>query len=71
MRNLRDGAEKLRMLDLKIGEKTASSGWKGEAPWATEWGRVWGRRVKSTPDADTFEKKCHGGRKSRKSGLPA
>eukprot|EP00405_Crypthecodinium_cohnii_P035622 CAMPEP_0206532196 /NCGR_PEP_ID=MMETSP0325_2-20121206/4216_1 /ASSEMBLY_ACC=CAM_ASM_000347 /TAXON_ID=2866 /ORGANISM="Crypthecodinium cohnii, Strain Seligo" /LENGTH=875 /DNA_ID=CAMNT_0054028583 /DNA_START=535 /DNA_END=3162 /DNA_ORIENTATION=+ len=31
LRNLFDGCEKLRMLDIKIGEKTASPGWKGKS----------------------------------------
>mmetsp|Transcript_11591 Transcript_11591/g.23814 ORF Transcript_11591/g.23814 Transcript_11591/m.23814 type:complete len:808 (-) Transcript_11591:58-2481(-) len=31
LRNLRDGCETLRLLDLKMGEKTASAGWHGKS----------------------------------------
>jgi len=31
LRNLHDGAKKLRMLDIKIGEETALAGWKGKS----------------------------------------
>eukprot|EP00403_Amphidinium_massartii_P020576 CAMPEP_0178402220 /NCGR_PEP_ID=MMETSP0689_2-20121128/16721_1 /TAXON_ID=160604 /ORGANISM="Amphidinium massartii, Strain CS-259" /LENGTH=678 /DNA_ID=CAMNT_0020023097 /DNA_START=350 /DNA_END=2384 /DNA_ORIENTATION=+ len=31
LRNLRDGKKHLRMLDIKVGEKTASAGWKGKS----------------------------------------
>lgn len=34
MRNMRDGYQKLRMLDIKIGEKTASAGWQGKSRMA-------------------------------------
>mmetsp|Transcript_28088 Transcript_28088/g.93301 ORF Transcript_28088/g.93301 Transcript_28088/m.93301 type:complete len:471 (+) Transcript_28088:855-2267(+) len=34
MRNMRDGCKKLRMLDIKIGEKTASAGWQGKSRMA-------------------------------------
>merc|ERR1719191_636797 len=34
MRNLMDGATKLRLLDLKMGEKTAEAGWKGKSAFA-------------------------------------
>jgi len=32
LRNLYDGCEKLRMLDMKIGQRTAAANWKGK-PW--------------------------------------
>lgn len=31
MRNLRDGYTKLRMLDIKMGQKTAQAGWQGKS----------------------------------------
>jgi len=31
MKNLMDGCSKLRLLDLKIGDKTADAGWKGKS----------------------------------------
>lgn len=34
MRNLRDGCKSLRMLDVKIGQKTAQSGWQGKSRYA-------------------------------------
>jgi hypothetical protein len=30
LQNLRDGCKKLRLLDIKIGQKTAQSGWHGK-----------------------------------------
>jgi hypothetical protein len=34
LRNLFDGAEKLRLLDIKIGQKTADAGWQGKSKMA-------------------------------------
>lgn len=34
LENLREGRENLRMLDIKIGEKTAAPGWKGKSSFA-------------------------------------
>merc|ERR1719197_51232 len=31
MRNMFDGAKKLRLLDIKIGQKTADAGWQGKS----------------------------------------